>query len=787
VVGVVQTRNQPVGEATHLPVKDVLGLSPGSNQQWSELADFRGDRLRNWVVLRAVAHVIAIAVATWVFSGSKGLWLFALLAVLLLVNLAVSIRVAHGALHISQAFAGAGNVRRQLFLAVSAAIIWVVPVIYFGAAATLSDFLTLQVIVLTLVVASAMNDTPPPLITIGFTLTTMTGCAIGALLQGQVTLSGLPLIVCVLVVIGTISKARTVLSARLAAKNLAETSDTVSLLLREFEENKADWLWQIDPSRRLRSVSPRFAYALGMTPDKVEGQPLLQVISDFDEKQADLPMGLRELADRLQRRENFSNIAVQVHVGGKTRWWELSGTPIFNDSDTYIGFRGVGSDITEQRESAEKIAYLARYDMLTRLPNRLLVTETLAEALALNAQWRSRCAFLMLDLDRFKAVNDSLGHATGDKLLAQVASRLQSITTNAGTAGRLGGDEFGIVITDLSDSAQAAHLAQLIIARLTEPYLIEGQTLYVGTSVGFAIGPRDGDTVEELMRNADLALYQAKDQGGAAYCEYEPSLHHSAEERRKLEASLRFALERGEMQVVYQPVVDANRETVVSFEALLRWQSEEHGPISPAKFIPLAEDTRLIVPIGEWVLQQACIEAMRWPEHVMVNVNVSPAQLLDGAFMSTLRRTLAKTGLPPHRLEIEVTESVFMSDPTIARAALEQAMELGCSIALDDFGTGYSSLGYLRTLRFSTIKVDRLFVQGAAQGNRESLAIIRAVVAMTESLGMTTTAEGVENADEALLIRSLGCTKIQGYHFGRPMEAEKARSLLRGRKAAART
>ena len=675
--------------------------------------------------------------------------------------------------------------RQQLMLAVTAAVIWVIPIVYFGGAADLSNFLALQAIVLTLAVSSAMNDTPPPLITLGFTATTMTGCTVGALLQGQVMLAVLPLILFGVIVVGTVSKARTLLSARLAARNLAETSDTVSLLLREFEENKADWLWQIDPARRLRSVSPRFAYALGLAPEQADGQPLLQVISDMEAGGDTMPTGLRDLADRLQRRENFSNLAVQVHVGGSARWWELSGTPLYDDNDTYVGFRGVGSDITEQRESAEKIAYLARYDMLTRLPNRLLVTESLAEALVTNEQWRSRCAFLMLDLDRFKAVNDSLGHATGDKLLAQVASRLQSIAVDIGTAGRLGGDEFGIVIPDLRDTAQAAELAHLIIERLTEPYLVEGQTLYVGTSVGFAIGPRDGGTVEELMRNADLALYQAKDQGGGAFCEYEPSLHHAAEERRKLEASLRGALARDEMQLVYQPVVDANRENVVSFEALLRWQSKEHGPVSPVKFIPLAEDTRLIIPIGEWVLRQACIEAMRWPDHVMVNVNVSPAQLLDGGFLPTLKQTLASTGLKPHRLEIEVTESVFMSDPTIARAALEQAMELGCSIALDDFGTGYSSLGYLRTLRFSTIKVDRLFVQGAAHGNRESLAIIRAVVAMTESLGMTTTAEGVENADEALLIRSLGCTKIQGYHFGRPMEAEKARALLKNRRTAA--
>ena len=297
--------------------------------------------------------------------------------------------------------------------------------------------------------------------------------------------------------------------------------------------------------------------------------------------------------------------------------------------------------------------------------------------------------------------------------------------------------------------------------------------------MGSCIGPRDGQKVEELLRNADLALYRAKDEGGGTHFEFEPSLHLDAEERRVLEFSLRSALEKNEFVIHYQPVVDAHSEQVMSFEALIRWNSAEHGFVSPAKFIPLAEDTRLIVPIGTWVMREACCEAAQnWPDHVKVNVNVSPEQLIEPDFAGTVLQALSYSGLDPQRLEIEVTESIFMRDANVARKALEQCMALGCSVALDDFGTGYSSLGYLRKLRFTTIKVDRSFVQGAAQNSPESLAIIRAVVAMADSLGMTTTAEGVENEDEAEMIRLLGCTKIQGYHFGRPMPSEEVRRIF---------
>jgi EAL domain-containing protein (putative c-di-GMP-specific phosphodiesterase class I) len=287
------------------------------------------------------------------------------------------------------------------------------------------------------------------------------------------------------------------------------------------------------------------------------------------------------------------------------------------------------------------------------------------------------------------------------------------------------------------------------------------------------------------MRNADLALYRSKDDGGGAHFTYEPALHAHAEERRRLEFSLRRALERNEFMLHFQPVVDATTEALVSFEALLRWNSAEHGFVSPAKFIPLAEDTRLIVPMGEWVLREACKEAATWPGHVKVAVNVSGEQLLDPNFAASVVGALSMSGLPPQRLDLEVTESIFVRDANQARAALEQMMALGCGVSLDDFGTGYSSLGYLRRLRFTTIKVDRSFVQGAAQGSPESLAIIRAVVAMAQSLEMTTTAEGAETIEEVEMIRELGCDKIQGFYFGRPMEPAEALSLFRKGSAAA--
>ena len=614
--------------------------------------------------------------------------------------------------------------------------------------------------------------------TLVFTAIVGLAVIVGFVANGSVAIAVIAALFVATIMLGAIETARNFLMSRLGEAGVAQRNEVVSLLLREYEEGDADWLWETDANRRVRGVSRRFAYALGMEPEQIDGQRFIQLLAGPAWDTGRFHPSMHDLAERIKRRERFTNLPVLVLVRGDKRWWEISGAPRFDEKGVYDGFHGVGSDITQQRASSEKIAWLARYDTLTGLPNRMMLTEAAGEAMLYAEQWRTRCAFLMIDLDRFKSINDTLGHLVGDQLLARVSDRLKSLMSESEMCGRLGGDEFGVVIRDASDLARVNRLAQSLIERLSEPYTVENHTLYVGASVGAAVGPRDGATVEALMRNADLALYRAKDGGGGKHCMYEPALLEQAEDRRKLEFAMRHALERGEFKVFYQPVVDATEEHVVSFEALIRWDNPELGSISPGKFIPVAEDTRMIVPIGDWVLLQACQQAMRWPRHIRIAVNVSGEQLVDPNFHSRLVAALATSRLPAQRLEIEVTESIFLRDAVTARIALERVMALGCGVALDDFGTGYSSLGYIRKLRFTTIKVDRSFVQGAATGSRESLAVIRAVVAMAESLEMSTTAEGVETEAELALVRRMGCKKIQGFYYGRPMPAEDTMAMF---------
>ena len=736
-------------------------------------------RLAHGTRLRIAGQSLAAGLVALSAFWAGTLWLAAGWLVALAAAMIFSAQVHSAVADSDRRNLSALEFRKHLLAAALSAAVWCLPLLVFGFIGVANPLLEVWIIISVLVVGSALTVASAPLGTVIFACATSVAAMISFALAGEFSMVPVPAIFAVIVVSGTIQNARTFLEARFAEAGMAEKSEVVSLLLREFEENQADWLWQVDTARRVRMVSPRFSFALGKTPEEVNGKQFLELISGDGWATGQFAPSLHDLAERMKRRESFSSVLVNVTIDREERWWELSGTPMLDDGGQYIGFRGVGSDVTEQRESSEKIAYLARYDTLTGLPNRLMLHESLGEALRFAHQWRSRCAFLMIDLDRFKAVNDSLGHLVGDQLLAQVSGRLKELIGENEMVGRLGGDEFAIVIRDASNKETVERIAHRVIDSLSKPYSIDHHTLYVGASVGSAIGPRDGTNVEDLMRNSDLALYRAKDEGGGEHYRYEPALHASAEERRKLEFSLRHAIERGELLLHYQPVVDAIGENVLSFEALLRWNSPEHGFVSPVKFIPLAEDTRLIVPIGQWVMEQACTEATNWPANIRIAVNVSGEQLIEPDFASTVVRALAKSGLEASRLEIEVTESIFLRDADVARAALEEIMALGCSVALDDFGTGYSSLGYLRKLRFSTIKVDRSFVQGAANAHPESLAIIRAVVAMADSLEMSTTAEGVETAEEAEMIRKLGCKKIQGYYFGRPMPAADARKVVR--------
>jgi len=643
-----------------------------------------------------------------------------------------------------------------------------------------AQLLLLWALMTALMAGTAFALSAMPMATGSFLL--IVGCAMSV----SMWLLGLPVVTAIAMVFtggfvgACLTAGRTFIFHGSAELALAEKNEVVSLLLREFEDSGGDWMWQTDAAKCLTHVSPRFAYALGLDAENIEARPLLQILAGESWELGNFSAGLRELAEKLKRRESFSDLILPVTINGETHFWEMSASPRFDERGSFLGFRGVGSDVTAQRRSADKINHMARFDTLTGLPNRLSVTEALAEAMADADRWRGRCAFMMIDLDRFKAVNDTLGHPVGDRLLSRVAERLSSLMTDKNMCGRLGGDEFGVVVRDANDSAKMVRLARQIIETLSKPYEVDQHTLYIGASVGTAVGPRDGRSVEMLIRSADLALYRSKDKGGGMHHAYEPQLHAHAEERRVLEIALRKALEKKEFLINYQPVVSAEDGSVMGFEALIRWHSAELGNVSPARFVPVAEDARLIGPIGEWVLRTACEEAMRWPSEIRVAVNVSAEQLTDANFVTAVISALAHSRLPAARLELEVTESVFMREGTGAIGVLEQLLALGVRLALDDFGTGYSSLGYLSKTKFSTIKIDRSFVQGAAKDIPESVAIIRAVVAMADSLGMSTTAEGVETDAEFQMVRRFGCKKVQGYLFGRPMAAADARALFDG-------
>tara|TARA_B100000678_G_scaffold92766_1_gene77460 strand:+ start:633 stop:2990 length:2358 start_codon:yes stop_codon:yes gene_type:complete len=761
-----------------LPVLAVLGLNESGDYDWSRLRHRQYRYVAHRKHQRLAGHIAAAGAAMALFWSVLPIWV----SLVWLAFMAISQAIYNFRDRTVTMGPKPSVTRREVEVhhlgAVTFAFGWSIlfpMVLYFaGPSMLLPAFALIAIVAMGAVTVMGLV----PMGSVIYFLVT------GAVSAGCFAFSGQPhliVLVALYVAFGlaaTLVRAEAFLRYAIVRNAVTEKSETVSLLLREFEENEADWLWQIDKSRRVRAASPRFAFALGETAKSLEGRPFFDLISGEDWETGPSTRSLRELAEHIKTRQSFSNLLVQVIVAGEERWWELSGTPITGDKGEYLGYRGVGSDVTEQRNSSEKIAYLARYDTLTGLPNRLMLHEALGEAMETARKWRRRCAFIMIDLDRFKAVNDSLGHQVGDRLLEQVSQRLDELASDNEICGRLGGDEFGIVVRDLVDHSTIEEITRKVIDRLSQPYEVDRHTLFVGASAGSAYAPRDGKTVEEVMRNADLALYRAKDNGRGVHFAYEPSLHAHAEERRQLEFSLRKALEKDELLLNFQPVVDAVSERVVSFEALVRWQSEEHGFVSPGKFIPLAEDTRLIVPIGKWVLQQACREATAWPKHVKVNVNVSPEQLVEADFADTVVDALTRSGLDPTRLEIEVTESIFLGDAEVARVALSKVMALGCQVALDDFGTGYSSLGYLRKLQFSTIKVDRSFVQGAAQGSSESLAIVRAVVAMAKSLEMATTAEGVETEEEAAMVRKMGCDRIQGFHFGRPMTSVDARALF---------
>jgi diguanylate cyclase (GGDEF)-like protein len=546
---------------------------------------------------------------------------------------------------------------------------------------------------------------------------------------------------------------------------LLEQEEVVRLLLNEFEANGSDWLFEYDADGRLSFASTRFADALRRPVEEVIGSHWSSFLRE--------PKTRAQFRQIIREGQPYRDVLLRVEIEGEIRWWQLSGTPKFDATGVLTGYRGVGSDVTDRQRSAERIVELATFDALTGLVNRRIINIAIADGIR-NPEG---VALLFVDLDRFKAVNDSLGHGAGDQLLVEVARRLRDAVGAEGQVGRLGGDEFAVVVRS-RDLEAATALGQRVIDALSAPYALGDKQAVIGASVGLAIGPEDGESVEELMRAADLALYDVKGKGRGNVRHYDRAMHQRAEHRRSLELDLRQALDLGQLRLAYQPIVDALDERVVGFEALMRWYHPAHGEVPPSLFIPIAEETGQIGRMGRWALNEACRTASTWPRHIKLSVNLSPVQFDEPGLVDDVAEALRRHRILPSRLELELTESLFLEERPQTMDTLRGLHDLGVGFALDDFGTGYSSLGYLQKIAFSRIKIDRSFVRASTSENTESSAIIQAIVALADRLGMETTAEGAETRAEFEAMRRLGCAQIQGFYFGRPMPADEVERVL---------
>ena len=442
------------------------------------------------------------------------------------------------------------------------------------------------------------------------------------------------------------------------------------------------------------------------------------------------------------------------------------------------GWLSILEDITERRKAEERIAHLARHDPLTNLPNRTMLRSKIEDALKLTKRGES-FTVLCLDLDYFKSVNDTLGHAIGDALLCAVGNRLRGCLRENDLVARLGGDEFALIQVDTDQPNSSTVLAQRVIDALSAAYEIDEHQILIGASVGIAIAPGDGSNPDQIMKSADMALYRAKAEGRGRHRFFESDMDARMQARRKREIDLRTALANGEFELHYQPVVNLETNRITSFEALLHWNHPRHGTISPSEFIPLAEQIGLTIPRGDWVLHQACTDAASWPEPVRIAVNLSLAQFKNPDLMHSVFRALAKSKLAPQRLELEITEAVFLQDSEATFTTLHHLRDMGVRIAIDDFGTGHFSLRYLRSFLFDKIKIDQSFVRDLATRS-DSAVIVRAVTTIGNSLGMTTTAEGVEDAAQLETLRDEGCTEVQGFLLGRPLPIRETTVLLQG-------
>ncbi len=548
---------------------------------------------------------------------------------------------------------------------------------------------------------------------------------------------------------------------------------------RALVQHAADVILVLEPDGTVRHVSPAVQTVLGYEPDRLVGTRGWGLVHEGDAQSAQVFH-----AELLEQRGSRSVELRWQHRDGSWRWLEVKGTNLLHQA----GVRGIvlnARDISRHKSLEAQLVQRALHDQLTGLPNRMLFMDRLEQAIERSARRGKFAAVLFLDLDRFKLVNDNLGHDHGDQLLVQVADRLRGCLRRVDTIARIGGDEFTVLLEDVGVSADAALVAERIIEAFRGSFRIESQEIFVGASIGIALGGRDqGTTAQGLLRNADIAMYRAKANGRACFEVFKASMRETVKGRLKMETELRRALDRGELRLHYQPQVDLRSARIVGLEALVRWEHPERGLVPPGSFIPMAEETGLILPIGRWVLETACRQAAIWRADTEIGldlvmaVNLSPREFRHPQLVQEVGQVLAESGLDASGLEVEITEGTAMGDADATVKTLEHLKAIGIRLAIDDFGTGYSSLGYLKRFPIDVLKVDRSFVAGLP-ANRGDAAIVRAVVGLTRALGLKAVAEGVETTEQLNELRGLGCDQGQGYLFGRPTAPEVADVMLR--------
>ena len=633
-----------------------------------------------------------------------------------------------------------------------------------------------------------------PSAAMAYVLIMITGCGIALVLDGltnHLDLLFLMFSYAFIVCSSVIASARTFGARLMAEAKAAHQQQVVGLLLNDFESHASDWLWEMDAQGYLQRMSIRVIEFFGLSRATLRNRKFIDFFGfplDDNDDQEEALAAVHKLRDCLEQSAPFRDLAVPVIVDGERRWWSLTAKPLLDANGQPAGWRGVGSDITHGRQADREMRRLATVDSLTGLANRYWFRQQLDAICKASGSHGSECALFYFDLDNFKNVNDSLGHGGGDRVLQIVAKRLLERSRRGDLLARLGGDEFALLSHGSASREQAAIIAERLLDAFREPCLIDGVNLQVSTSIGIALSGQSSDP-DTALKHADMALYAAKSKGRNTYQFFDASMGEHVQRRLGMLNDLHNALESGaaalardsrdklsttapfQFELHFQPQIHLKTGRVIGMEGLMRWNHPTRGLLPPAAFIPLLEESGLIVPLGTWALREACCQAMTWPGEQRVAVNVSAVQFAQHAVVEAVREALTISRLPAHRLELEVTESLLIHDNQAAQETLVRLRALGVRIALDDFGTGYSSLAYLRSFPFDKLKIDRAFIMTLGK-DPSAYAIVRAIIGLAEALKLETTAEGVEQADQAEVLRAIGCHHAQGYFFAQPMAAE---------------